>query len=161
MACPSVQYNAAAVLWRRRRLGITPTATTLPTTAEAADLDAGGLEGIAVLRAYRYHLRADSNITQLPIDLLAHGAIGGQLHLHGLAVAGGERERIARNLTHHAGRPAASESAASLPASLAATLASALPAAALAEEALRGIRAACRRRPPANDIPTIETSAGH
>ena len=152
MACPSVQCNAAA-LWRRRRLCITSTAATRPT-AKAADLDAGGLEGVTILRAHCYHLFADSDIAQLPIDLLAHGAIGSQLHLHGLAVAGGDRDRIARNLTHRASCPATPKAAASLPTALPAT-------AALAEEPLRGLRAIRRSHPPANDLPTIEAGPGY
>ena len=118
MACPSVQCTAAALL-RRRRLRITPTARP---AAEAADLDAGSLEGVAILRAHRYHLRADGDIAQLPIDLLAHGAVGGELHFHSLAVAGGDRDRIARNLTHRAGRPATPKAATSLPAALSTAL---------------------------------------
>src|SRR6266511_3250668 len=80
-----VRFAEAAALLRRRRLGIT--AAALPTT-EAADLEAGGLEDVAALRADRQHLRADSDIAQLTIDLLAHLAVGGQLHVGGLPVPG-------------------------------------------------------------------------
>src|SRR5205823_3724036 len=83
-----------SLLLRRRRLRITPTAEA---TAKAAQLDAGGLEGIAALRADRHHLRADRDIAQLPIDLLAHLAVGRQLHIGGLPVPICDRNCVARN----------------------------------------------------------------
>ena len=162
MACPSVQCKAAA-LRRRCCLGVTPTAEAWPA-AKAADLDAGGLEGIAVLRTDRHHLGADGDIAQLPIDLLAHGAFGSELHFHGLAIAGCQRDRIARDLTHSAGRPTTPKAATSLPATLAAltsSLSTALASATLAEEPLRCLRPIQRGRPPTDDLPTVKAGAGH
>ena len=120
-------------------------------TELTADLDAGRLEGIAVLCADRDDLIAVLDIAQLPVDLLAHGAVGGELDLHGLAVARCDGDGIARYSAHGAGRAAA----------LAAEAALATLPAALSEELLgrQGpVLCACA---PADDLPAVEACARH
>src|SRR5258706_9494106 len=68
---------------RRCRLALSLTTLAALSTlaarpaADLADLDVGGLEGVAVLRAERHDLLAGFDIAQLPVHLLAHCAVGG------------------------------------------------------------------------------------
>jgi hypothetical protein len=156
---------------RWRRLALTPAAlAALPAlpalaalAAQLADLDVGGLEGVAALGAERHNLITGFDIAQLPVHLLAHCAVGGELYGRGLATSGGDSDRVAGHRAHHSGHPAAAKAAATLATATlaAAALTAALAAATLAKELLRGLGAILLARPDADRLPTIEARAGH
>src|SRR5262249_16095150 len=94
---------------------------------------------------------------QLPIDLLAHLAVGGERHLHTLAVPRSNCDRVAR---YGANRPGQSAALAAETAALPTAVACALPttlAPPLIADPLREIGPVLLAGAPANRLPTIES----